>query len=239
MKQTNYLSTGNTNAKTRKNLRTTLILYLAPHLSLLNYFAEIGEKIESWMKVNLCPWAGNCSKVCLYTSGMAGVYKSINLARINRTIAYHTDRPAFLQSIANQITRTAAKTDTLAVRLNGTSDIKLMQMLTDAHKLPDNVVFYDYSKNIVWAGERIINGFRYVVTYSRDEKNEEFAIEHLRCGGIVSVVFADSLPSTWHGFPVFDGDERDDLMLDVPQGSVLGLKAKGKARNDCSGFVVK
>jgi hypothetical protein len=62
-------------------------------------------------------------------------------------------------------------------------------------------------------------------------------LEHLRGGGVAAVVF-ESLPYEYKGFPVVDGDERDDLMLDVKGGTILGLRAKGKARKDRSGFVV-
>lgn len=234
-----YLSDGSSNAKTRKNRTKTLILYLAPARSVLSHFVGLSHDIQPWMKVNICPWSGKCAESCLYTAGMSAVYKSINLSRIGRTIDYLTNRSHFLQSIAKQIVKEASGVEALAIRLNGTSDLALVDMLTSSHKFPQNVVFYDYTKNPKWAGERVVNGYRYVVTFSRDEKNEDFAINHLKNGGIVSVVFADALPSTWHGFPVYDGDQRDDLMLDVPSGSVLGLKAKGKARNDCSGFVVK
>jgi hypothetical protein len=45
------------------------------------------------------------------------------------------------------------------------------------------------------------------------------------------------LPSTYLGAPVIDGDKADDLMLD--SGAViLGLKAKGRAKKDITGFVV-
>jgi len=81
------------------------------------------------------------------------------------------------------------------------------------------------------------SGHRYMVTFSRSEDNEEEAIEVLKRGGVVAVVFTE-LPTRWHGFTVIDGDRRDDLMLDIGNGIVLGLKAKGKARYDKSGFVV-
>jgi hypothetical protein len=66
----------------------------------------------------------------------------------------------------------------------------------------------------------------------------------LQEGGIVAAVFADTLPDNWKGFVVWDGDKSDDLMLDAAKetskgnGIVLGLKAKGDAKKDQSGFVI-
>jgi hypothetical protein len=47
-----------------------------------------------------------------------------------------------------------------------------------------------------------------------------------------------SLPSQWHGHPVISGDEHDLRFLDPRGGHVIGLKAKGEAKADKSGFVV-
>jgi hypothetical protein len=100
-------------------------------------------------------------------------------------------------------------------------------------------VFYDYTKIRQKAGRRILpSGHRYTVAFSRSESNELEAVEVLRSGGIAAVVFKD-MPKTWNGFRVVDGDERDDLMLDVRGAVVLGLKAKGQARRDKSGFVIE
>ena len=52
----------------------------------------------------------------------------------------------------------------------------------------------------------------------------------------VAVVF-HKLPETYLGRPVINGDETDLRFLD-PKGVVVGLKAKGKAKKDTSGFVV-
>lgn len=46
------------------------------------------------------------------------------------------------------------------------------------------------------------------------------------------------LPETWRGFKVIDGDESDLRFLDE-KGVIVGLRAKGKARKDKSGFVVR
>lgn len=221
------LSDGVTNSKTAKNERETLILYLSP--------AKQNSK-----GINLCPMASEgCLKACLYTAGH-GKFNSVQLARVNRTELYLKDRFSFLQQIANEINKKAKKIKgELAVRLNGTSDIKLVEQLCSVHEIAPNVVFYDYTKIPQKAGERITETLhRYVVTFSRSEDNEEQCLNILKNGGIVAMVFAKELPKTYKGFTVLDGDSRDDLMLDCPKGVILGLKAKGDARKDKSGFVI-
>jgi hypothetical protein len=52
----------------------------------------------------------------------------------------------------------------------------------------------------------------------------------------VAAVFKD-VPDTWQGFPVINGDESDLRFLD-PSGVIVGLKAKGDAKKDTSGFVI-
>ena len=93
---------------------------------------------------------------------------------------------------------------------------------------------YDYTKRPV----RYVANAPVHYTYSLDvgSDREEHAIAYLRAGGNVAIVFANGLPATWNGFHVIDGDETDVRYLD-PRGSVVGLKAKGKARTDTSGFV--
>ena len=81
-----------------------------------------------------------------------------------------------------------------------------------------------------------------IVTLSYSGENEEDCVDALKRGANSAVVFSTKkdnvLPDTWNGFKVVDGDVRDDLMLDV-SGVVLGLRAKGKAKKDTSGFVVQ
>jgi hypothetical protein len=52
------------------------------------------------------------------------------------------------------------------------------------------------------------------------------------------VVFEKVLPATYKGIPVINGDESDVRFMDKP-GVVVGLKAKGEAKADSSGFVVR
>ena len=220
------LSDGSTNAKTAKNKRKSFILYLSP-------------ATQNGKGINLCPKASaGCLASCLFTAGR-GAFNNVQQSRIRKTEFYLNSRMEFLKQLSDEILSKARKTDEqIAIRLNGTSDIPLVKGL-NTNLFPQNVVFYDYTKIKQKAGRHTLeSGHTYVVAFSRSETNESECIEVLNNGGIVAAVF-DEIPTEWNGFPVIDGDSRDDLMLDVDGAVVLGLKAKGKARKDNSGFVIK
>jgi hypothetical protein len=224
---TKLLSKGSTNAKTAKNSIETLILYLAP-------FTQNSKGI------NLCPKAtAGCAAACLFTAGR-GAFSNVAQSRMNRTEYYLHDRKSFLAQLAKEINSQAKKVPTLAVRLNGTSDIKLVEMLTLTHDIAPNVVFYDYTKIPSKAGNRkTTQGHDYIVTYSFNEGKDAIpnALEVLNRGGNVAAVFRKELPETFLGYPVIDGDASDIEMLNH-RGVILGLKAKGKAKKDTTGFVI-
>ena len=94
-----------------------------------------------------------------------------------------------------------------------------------------DVQFYDYTK----VPGRDLGIPNYHLTFSLAESNEEDAAAELQRGMNIAVVF-DGVPSEYLGVPVVDGDESDLRFLD-PSGVVVGLKAKGEARGDTSGFV--
>jgi hypothetical protein len=52
------------------------------------------------------------------------------------------------------------------------------------------------------------------------------------------MVFRKSLPASYLGKQVVNGDETDLRFLD-PKGVIVGLVEKGKAKKDDSGFVVE
>jgi len=223
------LSNGSSNAKTKKNQRPTKILYLHP------------SKIEG---KEMCPFASEgCRMSCLNTAGR-GAMQSVQDARIRRTKQYVLNRVEFFDKIQKEINGFAKwHKREVAVRLNGTSDQPLVESIIVAQMrhIEPNVVFYDYTKNHKKAGIRLLpSGHTYVVAFSYSEKegSESQALDVLEGGGISAIVF-DELPKTWHGYPVVNGDERDDLMVDIEGPAVLGLVAKGKAKHDTSGFVVK
>ena len=99
---------------------------------------------------------------------------------------------------------------------------------------------YDYTK-IDPTREVIPKNYRLVYSYSERPEAKEVALRYLQQGGTVAVCFStkkgEALPDQFLGYPVIDGDERDDRFND-PAGVVVGLRAKGAARKG-SKFVVK
>jgi hypothetical protein len=219
-----------TNAKTVKGQSKgyrTGILYLAP--------ASVSGVI------NVCPNASNaCRTACLYSAGR-GAFNSVQKARIAKTRLYVSDKSAFVETLKTNVSQLIAKcakaNATPTVRLNGTSDIGWERYgIIQAF---NGTQFYDYTKNFVRMLSYLsgVMPSNYSLTFSRSETNETQCLEVLKRGGNVAVVFRNELPTHWKGFPVINGDENDLRFLD-PKGVVVGLKAKGKAKTDTTGFVV-
>ena len=129
-----------------------------------------------------------------------------------------------------------------AVRLNGTSDILWERKVVGYQgrlipKFPD-IQFYDYTKipSRMYADDIPAN---YDLTYSRGEETPDILVHSIVPEGRnVAVVFkGPELPSEYLGYPVINGDLHD-LRFTDPKGVIVGLIAKGPAKNDTSGFVV-
>ena len=229
----NLLSKGSTNTKTAKNNLETFILYLAP------------ERQNS-KGVNLCPKASKgCAAACLYTAGR-GKFTNVKKSRINKSEYYINDKKVFINQLSKEIVKIAAKAikqnKKIAIRLNGTSDqdfISIIKKYNNLDLLNDeqfkNLVFYDYTA-ILGKIKKYINT-NYSLTLSRKEDNENEIIEALKLGGNVAAVFRDDLPTTYKGYAVVNGDNSDLEML-YNKNVILGLKAKGDAKKDKSGFVI-
>jgi len=196
---------------------------------------------------NVCPRAtAGCKATCLNTAGRGGIFKAgattnaIQEARKRRTAAYFADRKAFERQIDQDIAvlrlMAARKRLKLAVRVNGTSDLPGLARSV-ATRNPD-VQFYDYTKIPGPHARQLAN---YHLTFSRSESNAADMAEAMMNGVSVAVVFSTRrgrpLPEMWQGVPVIDGDKHDLRFLDE-RGVIVGLRAKGRARRDTSGFVV-
>jgi hypothetical protein len=183
-----------------------------------------------------------CETGCLFRSGRAQTFPTIISARINKTIRLFENRELFLACLRYDIflakRRARRKRLKLAIRVNGTSDLAWMS-LQMASEYP-NVQFYDYTK-LPKAHLRVRPNYH--LTFSHSESNLDECLSALSHGLNVAVVFdvkrGKPLPATFLGAPVIDGDVHDLRFLDGYQGAVIGLRAKGPAKKDCSGFVVK
>jgi len=118
-------------------------------------------------------------------------------------------------------------------RLNGTSDLSwekydMLPGLNVFECFP-TVQFYDYTKIL---GRKVKGIANYHLTFSKAENNDSDVAEALLQGMSVVAVY-DKIPE---GVP--SADETDLRFLD-PKGTMLGLKAKGRAKKDYSGFVIR
>ena len=195
---------------------------------------------------DVCAFASDgCRKACLNTAGR-GVFDMVQAARIRKTKMFFEDRPGFMTQVIKDVEALIrkAKREKLApsVRMNGTSDIKWEKISCGCHKnlmahFPE-LVWYDYTKIPIRYRQNL--PANYSLTFSVNESNLPEALEALKLGTNIAVVFKldddGNLPEFFHGYRVIDGDKHDARYLDEP-GVVIGLKAKGDALKDTSGFV--
>ena len=219
-----YLLSDN-NPKTDKSLLygwKTLVLHLAPA-------RESGYQV--------CPASTKaCREGCLNRSGR-GHMAAIQGVRKRRTRLYFLDRPRFLallqEDIRNGLDWAKRRGVKLAVRLNGTSDIRWerhRRHLMDA--FPD-VQFYDYTKLYnrgKYSSDRNAIEFlwpdNYQLTFSLSDTNRDKARQWLQGGGNVAVIFrGEPFPKTYMGHPVLNGETNDLRFLDPP-GHIVALRWK-------------
>jgi hypothetical protein len=155
----------------------------------------------------------------------------IQKARIRKTNLFFADRDAFMKDLYQDIVKAkkfAEKQGLIPVfRLNGTSDLSV-EKWGIIEKFP-TVQFYDYTKVL---GRKVSHLPNYHLTFSKADGNDSDVAEALMQGMSVVAVY-DKIPE---GVP--SADETDLRFLD-PKGIMLGLKAKGRAKKDYSGFVIR
>ena len=187
---------------------------------------------------NTCPKAtAGCIAACLNTAGRGGMFRkgettnTIQKARIRKTKQYFDEREQFLADLEADIRKAikfAEKQGLIPVfRLNGTSDLSV-EKWGIIEKFP-TVQFYDYTKVL---GRKVSHLPNYHLTFSKADGNDADVAEALMQGMSVVAVY-DEIPA---GVP--SADETDLRFLD-PKGIMLGLKAKGRAKKDYSGFVIR
>ena len=183
-----------------------------------------------------------CTDACLNTAGRGGMFKKgentnmIQKARIRKTEYFFADRAAFMEDLVTDIMKAVnfARRKGLkpVFRLNGTSDLSWEKYPTRYGH--DNIFsqfptlqFYDYTKVL---GRKIADLPNYHLTFSAADGNDADVEQALAQGMNVTVVY-DKIPEG-----VYSADE-DDLRFLDPKVGIIGLKAKGRAKKDTSGFV--
>ena len=208
----------------------SFILHLAP--------ADLSGK-------ETCPKrTAGCTAACLNTAGRGGMFKKgentnmIQKARIRKTKYFFDNREQFMFELYHDIIKAkkfAEKQGLIPVfRLNGTSDLSWEKYEVgttgmNLFQLFPTVQFYDYTKVL---GRKVSQYPNYHLTFSKADGNDADVAEALMQGMSVVAVY-DQIPE---GVP--SADETDLRFLD-PKGVMLGLKAKGRAKKDYSGFVIR
>ncbi len=203
----------------------------------------------------VCPMrTQGCTDSCLGAHAGRVVFLPVIMkSRLAKTDWYFDDRASFMQQIVKDIAALVRKAErdglTPVVRLNGSSDIPWERIPVTWNEeqnanimalFPD-VQFYDYTKR---PNRRDLPS-NYHLTFSLAENNDEAAYEALGNGMNVAAVF-HKVPATYvianpNDFNVetvvIDGDASDLRFLDEGKAVIVGLKAKGAAKKDTSGFV--
>jgi hypothetical protein len=189
-----------------------------------------------------------CTDACLNTAGRGGIFKKgestnvIQQARIRKTKMFFENREHFFNELTREIDGAINKAKknglTPVFRLNGTSDLAWEKYTIgdtglNIFQMFPEVQFYDYTKINNRKVSHIPN---YHLTFSKADGNDMDVRLAMSNGMNVAVVF-HKVPETYLGRKVINGDETDLRFLD-PKGVVVGLKAKGRAKKDTSGFVV-
>lgn len=249
-KFTSLLSAPESNPKVAKNGKLGILsapLHLAP-------FDLSGFQV--------CPQASaGCAAACLHTAGNPAYMSGKDASRKDKTLAYFKHREAFLALLTFEIAALERKAKKLgmeaAVRLNATSDLPWERRTVELYGVPQGIMelfpdvqFYDYTKVTKRALAHAHGTMpdNYHLTFSKTEDNDHDVARVLTAGGNVAVVMTperlkralaeQAVLISGEIVPVFDGDETDFRPAD-PVGVVVALKAKGDAKTDTSGFVLR
>ena len=228
------LSTGNPKLMKGEKLGyLSFVLHLAP--------ADLSGK-------EVCPKrTAGCTAACLNTAGRGGMFKKgettnvIQQARIRKTKLFFENREQFIADLEADIRlgiKQAEKKNMIpCFRLNGTSDLSWEKYEVISGKnifqMFPEVQFYDYTKV---RNRKVSHLKNYHLTFSKADGNDMDVRLVASAGMNVAAVFKE-IPATYIGRPVINGDETDLRFLD-PKGVIVGLKAKGKAKKDTTGFVI-
>lgn len=228
------------NQKVRKGEKIgfySLILHLSPS-------TRSGHQV--------CPMASpGCIATCLNTAGRGGMFRAgettntVQEARLRRTHILFGKRDEFMNLLVADIEHGIKRAHKLGltpvIRLNGTSDLPFEKFrVGDFRNIMERfplIQFYDYTK----IAQRMVmkQPSNYHLTFSASELNHDDCHQLINQGHNVAVVVTKELKSQLLAKSnVIDGDETDLRFMDG-YGKLILLTAKGKAKKDVTGFVLR
>lgn len=178
---------------------------------------------------NVCRYATPvCSANCVADSGN-GRYNKIKDARVLKTHFLAEHPRAFFTLLCHELDELNKKHPGTAVRLNTFSDVPWERWL-EFSRWP-NLSLYDYTK---WSASVRPEVPGYDLTRSAHERHTNTQIAAMLAAGervavCMNIKKKDPAPATYLGFPVVDGDKRDDR-FNEPKGVAVMLRPKGSAR---------
>ena len=192
--------------------------------------------------------AAGCMDACLRNAGR-GVFPNVRDARQRKTDFWMDDPVAFKAQLVGELEALVKKAQKQGkkarVRLNCLSDIswELQPCLRNGmafkgipQAFPE-IEFYDYTKLANRLGKTPDN-YHLTFSYSGRDTYKNQVKTALATDANIAVVFhAKELPVRFMGKPVIDGDLHD-ARIDDQKGVIVGLRAKGTAKKDTTGFVV-
>lgn len=244
----------------------TAILYLSPYTLSGANVCPTAEIAGCWRTcLNVAGHGGiPTNGYTNFGSGVAHLVpdNAVQRARLERTRLYHSDPQSFMCQLAEEIASFVRKAErkglTPCVRLNGTSDI-LWERQTWAPLIPNimtlfpGLQFYDYTKLPKRLYGTLPANYHLSLSWSGKSPRYQHAVEGIARLTGAPLVVVHKPGNVWDAFKnpqvralmdragctqVIDGDSHDLRFTDPPHSLVL-LKAKGLARRESNGFVLR
>jgi hypothetical protein len=199
--------------------------------------------------INVCKFASRgCKQSCLESAGR-GKFNSVKKARLAKTELFANNIEFFMQSLVysvRAVIRQAKRKNLIpCIRLNGTSDISYETIRNSKGQnifemFPD-IQFYDYTPDFTRTDAFLGRWKNYHLTFSRKESRaNHIQAERLLAMGVnVSAVYLDVEKAIKTNAKAVNGDFHDLRFLNPNNGSIIALKAKGDAKKDFTGFVIR
>jgi hypothetical protein len=215
-----------------------IVCYMLPHsLARKTWLSVVGTP-PPWRWRNVCPHSTpGCRGACLVHSGRLGMAPSIR-AMLARNALYSGYNDAFWELVVDEVGRHKRRVERkgarLVVRLDGTSQINILEKAPHIVESFPEVIFQDYLKGPYKTGWVAPN--RYQVA-SATEKDTAVTIK-----GRGNVVFpvdikrGDPLPHKFMGRSVVNGDKHDLRFMDDQSNMAVLVRAKGYPENP-HGFI--